>query len=904
MSEMNEVVASKESKPTTRNWVSFWSLFTLQTQNAFNDKIAQFLLIPLAAFLAVQAQSSGEEIGFIERNMTHVLGALMVLPFILFAPLAGWVSDRYSKTWVIRGTLGLQLIVLLLITSAVWLHSLSLAVFGFFFLSVESVLLSPAKKGITKELVGHSRLGFASGVLEMAVVLAVCAGQIISGWWYSARLNEGFGPWEAAQTPLLIVTLGAFLSIGVSMVVEKVPSMGKRPFTMSIFFEHFSQLKYVWNHREIRLCGVGISFFWGFAGFINLAAIQIGMDLSGGGGKDFANENSWLMLAASGGIALGGVIASLFCKRKIELGLVPLGGFIMIIGSLALGLGPIERTWVMFWLVIAGAGGAFLLVPLNAYLQDKCPPEARGKVLAGLNLLDCLAGMLAVIVQFMMFHWKVSYFVQFGFLAMTSLVATCYSAQLLPQQFARFIILSFFRLIYRVKVIHEDRMPKEGGVLLVGNHVSYIDALIFSAASPRPIQFLLFDEYFSHRLIGRVARFFGTIPISRSRAKEGVKIAAKALEEGNVVCIFPEGQLTRHGGMNRFMRGYEMIARQAKCPILPVAMDGIWGSIFSFEGNRFLFKMPRTLQYGVRVCFGPLIDAKKIKGESVRYEIDALRAEAFSLRPKLKHPSSVLKQKVKFPLGASEVFRERLEVNRQLPEACQRELLANAMQMGDMNAILRGDTVIVDEKALLELGCFDVIGIWLVHYLKLNVVFLDQLPKTQSSQAFSDEMSKHSIKACIGGAMLAEKWIEMSRELDEPSSYPPKCFDFSSDAVSRRDAWMQSLSDEEGIEATASLEKQTNDNGGLYPCYQQDGRVIAMSMPDPPRQTKINDPQNGSRIGTWGYVLPGCYFEPVEEKQDIPNAYKLHGPGVESKKIVITGMTLDSDGMLSQHVSS
>ncbi|MEK6196525.1 MAG: MFS transporter, partial [Deltaproteobacteria bacterium] len=155
----------------------------MQTQNGFNDKAAQFLLIPLAGALVFQAKGLGQDVGFLGEHMAHVLGALIVLPFILFAPVSGWLSDRFSKTYVIRGTLCMQLGVLAMIVFAVAIQSLPLAVLGFFLLSVESVLLSPAKKGIVKELVGHSRLGFASGVLEMSVILAVCFGQIVSGWW-------------------------------------------------------------------------------------------------------------------------------------------------------------------------------------------------------------------------------------------------------------------------------------------------------------------------------------------------------------------------------------------------------------------------------------------------------------------------------------------------------------------------------------------------------------------------------------------------------------------------------------------------------------------------------------------------------------------------------------------------
>jgi acyl-[acyl-carrier-protein]-phospholipid O-acyltransferase/long-chain-fatty-acid--[acyl-carrier-protein] ligase len=615
-------------------------------------------------------------------------------------------------------------------------------------------------------------------------------------------------------------------------------------------------LKEVWQDRRLRLSGVGVSFFWGFAGFINLAAIQIGSEMSGGGGQGFATENSWLMLAASGGIAGGGVVASLICKRKIELGLVPIGGLIMVVGSMALGLGPIERGWLMIWLAIAGGGGALLLVPLNAYLQDVCPPESRGKVLAGLNLLDCLSGLLAVVVQFAMAHWKVSYLGQFAALAAVSLMVTAYSARLLPQQFVRFVILSIFRSVYKVKVMHRERMPKSGGVLLISNHISFIDAFILSTASSRPLQFLLFDEYFEHRWVGRVARFFDAIPISKSRAKDGVKVAVEALKQGHVVCIFPEGQLTRTGAMNEWMNGFKIIARRAKCPVLPVAMDGVWGSIFSFERNRFLSKKPYSVPYGVRVNFGSLISPREVDTVLVRRQVECLRAEALADRALLKKPSKVTGRNVTVLAGDRETYQSRVDAVRRLSETEQRDLLFNAVQIGEINAIQRGQTVMFEWDALAH--CQDVIGVVFAQYFGLRVIVVG------ASASVSDvvELVKaHQVDQLVGGALFAE----VARKSDQNVG----CYDFSKEAVARMSR------DDEDVE---------------FPCLAVEGRVVAMSMPNPPKQTEINDLQLGHRVGTLGYVLPG--FEVVCDESGVTLAGALSAP------IHIPGASVDGDGML------
>tara|TARA_B110000285_G_scaffold9414_1_gene9521 strand:+ start:1968 stop:3296 length:1329 start_codon:yes stop_codon:yes gene_type:complete len=435
-----------QAKPTRRNWASFYSLLILQTQNAFNDKAAQFLLIPLGGLLASTSSIPAA------NGLEYILGALIVLPFIMFAPIAGWLSDRYSKTNVIRGAIFLQFAVFICILSAIYYQNLWLAVFGFFILSIESVILSPAKRGIVKELVGHGRLGFASGILEMSVVLAVCAGQILSSKWFDINLTElesrhpgaASNGWDAALIPLLVITLAAIPTIMLSYGVEKIPAMGKRKFELKILWEHFAQLKDLCIDRRIRLSAVGIAFFWGFAGFLNLAAIQMGKDTSGGG-VGFGSDIAWLMLAASGGIAGGGMISSFVCRKNIELGLVPIGGFLMALGSVALALTTIESPWIKIWIAVAGAGGATLLVPLNAYLQDICPADKRGRILAGLNLLDCISGLLAVVTQGLMARYDVPHSVQFTALAGVSLIATAYAAKLLPQHFIRL----FFSVLRR-----------------------------------------------------------------------------------------------------------------------------------------------------------------------------------------------------------------------------------------------------------------------------------------------------------------------------------------------------------------------------------------------------------------------------------------------------------------------
>ncbi|WP_435894648.1 MFS transporter [Oceaniferula spumae] len=853
--ETSDLVPEIEGEPTRRNWFSFWSLFTLQTQNAFNDKAAQFLLIPLGGVLMASIPGAG--------GLEYMLGALIVLPFILFAPIAGWISDRYSKTSVIRGAIILQFIVLAWIGLAVLQRNLWMAVAGFFMLSVESVILSPAKRGIVKELVGHSRLGFASGVLEMSVVLAVCAGQILSGWWFDIRLG-GFeeilpgsieNGWNAAFFPLVLIAAGALPTIAISYGIEKIPAMGSRRFEKKIFWEHFGQLKDLWEDRRIRLSAAGAAFFWGFAGFLNLAAIQMGKDMTGGG-YGFGTDIAVLMLAASGGITLGGVIASLICKKNIELGLVPVGGMIMVIGSLALAMTPISSVWIKIWLMVAGAGGAILLVPLNAYLQDVCPPEKRGRIIAGLNLLDCIAGLIAVVLQGVLAKTGAPYWVQFSILAVIALWATSYSARILPQHVVRIFVLGLFKIFYRVRVLNADRIPKEGGVLLTPNHVSYVDAFILSCASTRKVRFLMFDGYFSHPWIGKFVRLFDTVPISQTRAKEALRVAAEALNEGHMVCIFPEGQLTRTGCMNEFKRGFEMIARKAKCPVLPAAMDGLWGSIFSFERKKFIYKIPYRIRYGVTVNFGELIEPDEVDAVETRNKVASLRADAFLQRLPMENPMKVIGNSVNILAAPADVLDEyHISINtlRERPLAEQKRIAANAIQVGDVNAIGRGQTVIIEWSGLEN--CREVMTIAFAQYFDLKLVLVD-------SSVTGDEVRKlteqHHVQQYIGGNALAEACLQAGMER--------VCYNFSSEAVTN----------------THSL-----------PCLAVKQRVVSMSMPHPVAITATNLHQEGYREGTWGRLLPAYHLKSET------NQISLSGASVEGI-LEVAGVRVEIQGFVEQ----
>ncbi|MCB1133448.1 MAG: MFS transporter, partial [Verrucomicrobiae bacterium] len=247
-------------EPTRRQWVGFWCMIAQQTQNAFNDKMSQFILIPLGAAVGFSVESQA--------------GMLIALPFVLFAPLAGWLSDRFSKRDVMLASALLQLTVLAGICGAVLMRNMPLALGGFFGLAIQSAFFSPAKIGINKELVGSRHLGFAAAFQQMTAMLAILAGQIVAGWWFDHRYHDLGGTpakaWEAALHPLVLLTALAVPAVALAAFIPRVPAQGNEKFRVPLLWRHFGNLGDLWRDRGIRQASFGVAFFWGFAAYINL----------------------------------------------------------------------------------------------------------------------------------------------------------------------------------------------------------------------------------------------------------------------------------------------------------------------------------------------------------------------------------------------------------------------------------------------------------------------------------------------------------------------------------------------------------------------------------------------------------------------------------------------------------
>ncbi len=623
-----------------RNKASIALVLSVQTLNSFNDNFVKMLFISLASAVAM-----GTKLG---DEMQVYLGLVFSLPYILFAPLAGFLSDRYSKRSVVIWMQVAQVLVfgtfaaVLTFKDPFWSLLLSLA--AFFLLATEAALFSPAKLGIMKELAGSRRLGMVSGWVQMTMMAGILSGMWAGGTVFGRMLENGSTAWQAAEVLVWVIAGAALLQTVGALGVQRTPVHPEVTFRRAMLWEHFEHMRLLFRDRPVRLAAIGISFFW----FISNSMLTILVTMANEAypaDSASASELRSMMAASLGvGIVLGSLFSSWICKRRIELGMVPLAGLGLAGSLLWTGLLPVTSHYIYFSLIFLGFTGGCFMNPLYAYVQDRAVPSERARILSGVNLMDCLAGVvaMAVVWMYLQFHMRSSN--QVLTLVLPCLGATLFILKLLPQQLVRFTLTGFLRSLYKVRAITPENLPRTGGVLLLPNHVSYMDALLLSVACERPVRFVIWDTLYHVRWMNGFLRIFDTVPISSTRAKDAIRTVSEALKEGQVICLFPEGQITRCGPMNELRKGFELMARQAKVPVMPVYLDGLWGSVFSFEGGDILNHLPRPVRYPVSVHFGRPVEAAEAKSSLIREAMHALGSEAFLNRKQFHgvyHPQAL-----------------------------------------------------------------------------------------------------------------------------------------------------------------------------------------------------------------------------------------------------------------------
>lgn len=608
-----------------KNWRrGFWSLIATQFQGAFNENGLKFFVIYLVLSLHLDQKR--------EVNLVGVIAFLFAAPFILFSMVGGYFADRFSKRTVTIGTKFFEIAVFVfLIFGLLRYHASPLAgipllLAAVFLASTQAAVFGPSKYGLLPELLPEECLSWGNGIIELGTFLAV-----ISGTVAGAHMADRFAGRESIGGLLFLACSLAGLALAV--FISRVPAADPaKKFRINMLGDLFAQLKRAHADGPLWLAVVGNTYFW-FLG----ALFQVAVVLYGEHVLHIANDQTSLLQGAVAvGIGLGSYAAGQLSGGKIEYGLIPLGALGMTAFSFFLSLHHLSFHQVAGLLAVLGFFGGFFVVPINALIQHRPEEQHRGGMIAAANLLSFVGIATAsqvpkVFIEYLhrgpdaIFFW----------VSIATLGATAYVVWLLPDSLVRLVLWLVTHTLYRMDIAGRQYVPTKGGALLTPNHVSMADAALLIAALDRPVRFLMFKDSYEHPFIKPLAKILKVIPISaQQRPREmihSLREATDALKNGELVCIFPEGQMTRIGQMMPFRRGMERILKGVNVPVIPVHLDGVWGSIFSFAGGRFLWKFPRKVPYPVSVHFGPPLPPT-VTAQEVRRAVQELGPDAFAHR--------------------------------------------------------------------------------------------------------------------------------------------------------------------------------------------------------------------------------------------------------------------------------
>ena len=573
-----------------KDWLKgFWSLWVTQCQGAFSDNVFKFVVI----FSAMSLYPNESD----QDRLVSLIGALFAVPFILFTMTGGFCADRFSKRSVaIRIKLG-EMVIMCLGAIGLYLGYLNLLLGVIFLMSAQSAFFGPVKYGLLPELLVEKRLSWGNGIIGLGTFISIILGTIAGGLLFDAfdnQVNTGF-------ILIALATAGMMASRGISRVPPADPA---KPYRLNFLGEFWRQFTYARKDFVLLISIVGSTYFW-FLG----ALVQQSVMIYGRNELQLSFFNTSILFAMMAvGIGLGSMAAGYISKRKIETGLIPLGAIGVSVFSFLMGQAGLPTDQFGLFLGCVGFFGGFYIVPINALVQHRPESRRKGSIIAMQAFLSWVGILLASGVYFLLKSIGLSTSNIFTVVGAVTLVATVYVLWLLPDSFLRLLLVLLTNTLYRIRIRGRDNIPDKGGVLFVCNHLSYIDALFLFASIDRPIRFIMSDDAYRIWFVKPFAKILQVIPMpSRQRPRQivqGLREASARIVAGEVVCIFAEGQVSRTGNLLPFRRGFVRIMRDLDNPIIPVNLGGVWGSIFSYERGRAVWKMPKRIPYPVSVRFG------------------------------------------------------------------------------------------------------------------------------------------------------------------------------------------------------------------------------------------------------------------------------------------------------------
>jgi acyl-[acyl-carrier-protein]-phospholipid O-acyltransferase/long-chain-fatty-acid--[acyl-carrier-protein] ligase len=573
----------------------FEAFLWTQFLGAFNDNVYK-MIVSIAAVAMASNGTAGS-------RYLAIAGAVFVIPFLLFAGYAGQLADRFSKTRVLQITKSLEIVTMLMGIAALVSGRMDFLLIVLFLLATQANFFSPAKYGILPETMTEANLSRANGLLELTTFVAIVVGTSFGTFLFER--------WRGQPLRMGMVLLGiAVVGTLASLHIQKVPAAGSRErFHANPFHEIVVGARELLGRRALALSVLGISWFWFVGALFQLALLLAGREVL----HVSEGQVGLLVTALAAGIGLGSIVAGGISGDYIELGLVPAGSALMGVFAILLGL-TTDYAWALVWLAGVGFCGGLFAVPLNAYLQENAGAKEKGRILATNNFANMVGVIGASGVLWLLhdaLHWNAGAIILA--LGVAMLIGSVGVTSLMPAVAIRFALWCISTCLFRITVEGADRVPRTGPALLVSNHVSYADSVFVGLVTQRIVRFLIWRPIYDLPVANRIFRILLAIPVDATSPKLALRALRSAREEllsGNMVAIFPEGEITRTGELNPFERGYERIVGGTGAPIIPMRIEGMYGHPLSCKGGGILRSWERVWRPRITVRVG-----EPIRGE-------------------------------------------------------------------------------------------------------------------------------------------------------------------------------------------------------------------------------------------------------------------------------------------------
>ena len=617
----------------------FWPLFWTQFLGAFNDNLFKNALVMLIAFNDRHIAGLGPAL------MVPVAGGIFVLPYFLFSASSGQLADRSDKAAMIQWTKILEIGIMALAAAGFMLDQLGILLVVLFFMGLQSTVFGPCKYSILPQHLTEEELVAGNALVEMATYLAILGGTITGG----VLVASPNGTNVVAVLVVLVAIAGAVLS-------RLIPDAPPEDTTVQVSWNPVAPTRQVIGiarrERSVWLSILGISWFWLFgAAFLNLFPTWTRDVLHG------TEALATLFLALfSIGIGAGSLICERLSRERLELGLVPIGSFGMCVFTADLwwigepwvasgepvSLGAFLVTFtgwrIAVDLVLIAVFGGFLTVPLYTLIQQRAEPSERSRIIAANNIVNAgfIVAFSLIMAGLAAAGWTAPQI--FALLALLNGLVAVYIYSLVPEFLLRFVVYVLSRISYRVGEAGLHHIPREGPVLIVCNHVSFIDWFILAGAIRRPARFVMDKQFYRMPVIHWLFRQAKAIPIASKKRdpecfEQAFQTISDELQDGQVVVIFPEGQLTPDGQMVPFKSGVEWILEKDPVPVVPMALNGLWGSYFSRITGRAFTRPFRRVWSRVWVTAGAVVPPEQSSAALLQERVEALWAQRASEAP-------------------------------------------------------------------------------------------------------------------------------------------------------------------------------------------------------------------------------------------------------------------------------